>query len=136
MASAATFSGTGGDVSLHLRPIHKGPGADAEVVRGAVGQVLELEPERAAALHVHHDGPTDAWGGGGGVETVGTGRGRLCANIPHSQRLEKLCVAQHRFKSNIHLKSCSTAFKGVIICQATVRKGRRRVVPSRGVQGS
>lgn len=67
-----TFSWTGGDVGLHLGPVDEGLGPNAEVVSDTVRQVFELQPERAAPLHIHHHCLTDAWGGGG-VETVGTG---------------------------------------------------------------
>ena len=67
-----TFSGAGGDVGLQLGAVHEGLGPDAEGVGDPVRQVLELEPQGPAALHVHRHGLTDPWGGGG-VETVGTG---------------------------------------------------------------
>lgn len=73
---AATFSWAGGDIGLHLGPVDEGLGPDAEVIRGTVGQVSELQPEGPAPLHVHRDCLTDAWGGGG-VKTVGTGHWRV-----------------------------------------------------------
>lgn len=67
-----TFAWPSGDVGLHLWPIDKRLGPDAEVVCDAVSQVSEFQPEGASALHVHRNCLTDAWGGGG-VKTVGTG---------------------------------------------------------------
>lgn len=74
--TATTFPWSRGDICFHLRPVDEGLGPDAEVVRDAICQVSDLQPQRAGPLHIHRHCLTDAWGGGG-VETVGTGHWRL-----------------------------------------------------------
>lgn len=71
-ACRQTFSRSCGDVGLHLRTVGEGFGTNAEVVRDAICQVFDFQPQGGVPLHVHRHDLTDAWGGGG-VKTVDTG---------------------------------------------------------------
>ena len=70
--SSPTFSGACGNVGLDLRPIREGLGSDAEPVGHPLRQVLHLQPQGAASLHVHgHDLTDTCEGGTGRVGTAG-----------------------------------------------------------------
>ena len=71
-----TFSRARGDVGFNLRPVGEGLGSDAEPVGHPLRQVLHLQPQGAAALHVHRHDLTDPWGGSmWPVRAAGPGRG-------------------------------------------------------------
>ena len=57
-----TFSRACGDVGFDLRPVGEGLGSDAEPVGHPLRQVLHLQPQGAAALHIYRHDLTDPCG--------------------------------------------------------------------------